>query len=69
MANKILKIYKEDGDFVVERVNQFNWATKRSFMSEDGLREGLNAYWLVMDEYKLDVSEELQALVSDLLNK
>lgn len=68
-ANKTLKIYKEDGDFVIERVNQFNHATKRYFMSEDGLREGLNAYWLDMDDYKLEVNEDLQTLVNHLLDK
>lgn len=41
---KRLKIYKDEGEFVIERINEFNHATKRRFISEQGLLEGLDAY-------------------------
>ncbi|MED1712010.1 hypothetical protein P4V29_33880 [Bacillus thuringiensis] len=65
---KKLRIYKENGEFVIERVNQFDHATKRFFLSEEGLKEGLQAYKDVMDEYELEVSEELWAFVINFLN-
>lgn len=70
---KKLLIYKqigdsENGDFVIERVNQFNHATKRFFISEQGLFEGLKAYKSVMDEYELEVSEDLWGMVIRFLN-
>lgn len=65
---KKLKIYKENGEFVIERVNQFNHATKRLFISEEGLKEGLQSYQMVIDEYELEVSEELWALVNNFVN-
>ena len=66
---KILKIYKENGEFVIERVNQFDHATKRYFATEEGLKEGLDTYQLVISEYELEVSEDLWALVINHLNK
>ncbi|WP_269920360.1 hypothetical protein [Caldifermentibacillus hisashii] len=65
---KKLKIYKENGEFVIERVNQFNHATKRLFISEEGLKEGLQSYQMVIDEYELEVSEDLWAFVINFLN-
>ncbi|HAJ4014852.1 hypothetical protein MXL46_20910 [Heyndrickxia sporothermodurans] len=65
---KKLRIYKENGEFVIERVNQFDHATKRFFTSEEGLKEGLQAYQPVMDEYELEVSDELWAFVINFLN-
>jgi hypothetical protein len=67
---KTLKIYKENGEFVIERVNEFNHATKRFFITEEGLKEGLDPY--VMDglnAYRLEVSEELWALVVNYLGQ
>lgn len=65
---KKLKIYKENGEFVIERVNQFNHATKRLFISEEGLKEGLQSYQMVISEYELEVSEELWAFVIKFLS-
>lgn len=66
---KKLQIYKENGEFVFERVNQFNDTTKRSFfISEEGLKEGLQAYQPVISEYELEVSEDLWAFVINFLN-
>lgn len=65
---KKLRIYKENGEFCIERVNQFNHATKRFFISEEGLKEGLQAYQPVIDEYELEVSEELWAFVINFVN-
>jgi hypothetical protein len=70
MKEKTLKIYKENGEFVIERVNEFNHATKRYFITEEGLKEGLDPY--VMDEinaYRLEVSEDLRSLVADYLGQ
>lgn len=66
---KKLIIYKADNDFVIERVNEFNHASKRFFITEEGLKEGLDAYRPVIDEYKLEVSKDLWALVINHLNK
>lgn len=64
---KKLRIYKENGEFVIERVNQFNHATKRFFISEEGLKEGLQVYKPVMEEYELEVSDELWSFVVNFL--
>ena len=64
---KRLLVYKENGDFVVEHVNAFNHATKRHYISEDGLREGLAPYKPIMHEYDLQASEELKELVQSLI--
>lgn len=66
---KTLKIYKENGEFVIEHVNSFNHATKRYFITENGLKEGLDAYKPVMDEYEIKASEDVWALVINHLNK
>ncbi|EJP0467934.1 hypothetical protein NVA59_005409 [Escherichia coli] len=65
---KKLLIYKENDDFVIERVNEFNHAFKRTFISEQGLLEGLQAYRLVISEYQLEVSDELWSMVLNFLN-
>jgi hypothetical protein len=65
---KKLLIYKENGEFVIERVNEFNHAFKRNFISEEGLLEGLQSYQQVIDEYELEVSDELWSLVINFLN-
>lgn len=70
---KKLLIYKQIGDsemeeYVIERVNEFNHATKRFFISEQGLLEGLKTYKPVMEEYELEVSEDLWAMVINFLN-
>jgi len=65
---KKLLIYKENGEFVIERVNEFNHAFKRNFISEQGLLEGLQSYQPVIDEHELEVSDELWSLVLNFLN-
>lgn len=65
---KKLQVYKENGEFVIERVNEFNHAWKRSFISEEALKEGLRAYKDVLADYQLDVSDELWAFVINYLN-
>lgn len=65
---KKLKIYKENGDFVIERINEFNHAFKRHFITEQGLLEGLQSYQPVMEQYELDVSKELSALITTFLS-
>lgn len=65
---KKLSIYKENEKFVIERTDEFNHATKRFFTSEEGLKEGIQAYQPVLDEYELEVSEELWAFVINFLN-
>ncbi|MEB6551430.1 hypothetical protein MXL46_20695 [Heyndrickxia sporothermodurans] len=65
---KKLRIYKENGEFVIERVNQFDHATKRFFISEEGLKEGLQAYKPVIHEYELEVSEKLWPLVINFVS-
>lgn len=69
MDLKKLKVYKENGEFVVERNNEFNHATKRSFLTEDGLLEGLEAYTNVLDDYEVEVSKELWAKVINFLGR
>lgn len=65
---KKLLIYKENDEFVIERVNEFNHAFKRTFISEQGLLEGLESYQQVISEYELEVSEELWSMVLNFLN-
>lgn len=66
---KTLKIYKQNDEFVIERVNEFNHATKRFFITEEGLKEGLDAYRLVIEQYEIEASEDVWALVINHLNK
>lgn len=66
---KKLKIYKENGEFVVERVNQFGTSFKRAFITEEGLKEGLDAYHPVMHEYEIEASSDVWALVINHLNR
>ncbi|WP_299833688.1 hypothetical protein [uncultured Metabacillus sp.] len=65
---KKLLIYKENGEFVMERVNEFNHAVKRHFISEEGLLEGLQSYQQVIAEYELEVIDELWPLVVNFIN-
>lgn len=52
---KKLIIYKENNEFVLERVNQFNHSTKRFFISKEGLFEALGAYGANLEDYELEV--------------
>ncbi|WP_329812606.1 hypothetical protein, partial [Streptomyces sp. GSL17-113] len=66
---KKLHVYKENEEFVIERINQFDHATKRYFSSEEGLFEGLHNYMDVLHDYQLDVSEELWTTVIPFLSR
>ncbi|WP_176467247.1 hypothetical protein [Terribacillus saccharophilus] len=46
---RILRINEQEGEFVIEHVNSFYHGTKRFFIIENGLNEGLNAYAPVLD--------------------
>lgn len=60
-------IYKENGEFVIERVNGFNHSFKRKFISEYGLLEVLQTYEGFIRECELEVSEEPCPLVINFL--
>ncbi|ETI67258.1 hypothetical protein [Neobacillus vireti] len=67
---KKLKIYKDKDEFVIERVNQFNHSTKRFFISEQGLIEGLEVYTLKdISQYEIQASHEVWAMVINSLVK
>ena len=59
---KKLKIYMEQGEFVLERINQFDHATKRKFISEKGLIEALESY-PDLSEYEIETDASLWAIV------
>lgn len=65
---KILKIYKEDGEFVIERISESNDVRKRYFLAEGDLKEALAAYSFVINDYQVDVSEEIRPIVTKYLN-
>jgi hypothetical protein len=59
LVDKTIKIYKENGEFVIEIINEFNHATKRIFATEEGLKEGLDVYHSVIHEYEIEASENV----------
>lgn len=65
---KKLLIYEQEGEFVIEHINSFNHSTKRFYVTENGLFEGLGAYKPVIDQYQLEVSETLWSKVIGFLN-
>jgi len=65
---KKLLVYMENDEFVIEKVNEFNHATKRFFVTENGLLEGIKAYKPVLSDYDFQVSDELWAKVINFLN-
>ena len=60
MKDKILKIYKEKSDYVIERTNQFNHTTKRRFATTEGVKEALDHFINsgIIHEYKIIVEDE-----------
>ena len=52
----------EQGEFVLERINQFDHATKRHFISEQGLIEALESY-PDLSEYEIETDASLWAIV------
>ncbi len=69
MTDKTIKVYKENDEFVLERINQFNHSTKRTFITENGLLEGLEQYRYVLDEYEIEVSDDLWGKVINHLHQ
>jgi len=57
-----LKIYKENGKFIIEQINQFNHSFKKKYVTEDGLLEGVEPYKKVIDEYNLEVQQGIDLL-------
>ncbi|WP_186306453.1 hypothetical protein [Siminovitchia fortis] len=50
---KKLLMYKENGEFVLEHINSFGHSIKRFFITENGLKEELEAYQPVLDQYQI----------------
>lgn len=65
---KKLMIFRENDDFVVERVNEFNHGTKRFFASEEALLEGLQDCESIIADYELHIIPELWSTVINFLN-
>lgn len=66
---KTLKVYLQDNEFVIERINQFGTSFKRRFLTKQGLKEGLDAYNPVIHEYKIEISEDVWELVIHHISK
>lgn len=64
---KKLSIFKENDQFVIEHIDEFNHATKQYFSTENDLLKGLSGYQDVMSDYELDVTEDLWAKVINFL--
>lgn len=67
MMKKLL-IYKTDDTFVIEKVDELNHGIKKNYMSENELLDGLQDYKPVLDEYELNVSDDLWPKVINFLN-
>lgn len=65
---KKLKIYKQDNEFVVERVNEFNHTSKHFFSSELGLFEYLDANRHLFELHELEVNTELWTTVVNFIS-
>lgn len=65
---KTLKIYKQDDEFVLERINQFGTSFKSAFITADGLKEALDYYKWVIHEYQIVAAEDVWALVVNHLS-
>lgn len=63
---KRLKIHEQEGEFVIERINQFDHATKRHFISEQGLIEALQSY-PDLEEYEIETDASLWAVIINAL--
>lgn len=55
---KKLKIYKKDNEFVIERINEFNHSFKKKYITENGLFEAIDQYKYVIEDYKLEISDD-----------
>ena len=68
MKEKTLRIYKKNGEYVIEKINEFNHSTKRFFITVAGLLEALDVYANdTIEAYYLEVSEDLERKVSNHL--
>nr|WP_173026436.1 hypothetical protein [Aeromonas sp. Ne-1] len=70
---KQLLIYKENGEFVIERVNDHfalsyerQDSFKRRYTTENGFVEGLRSYQPIIKEYDVIVEKELKLIVKNL---
>lgn len=66
---KTLKIFKADNEYRIHRINQFGTVFKRSFITEEGLKEGIDAYQPVLHEYQIEATTDVWALVLNHLSK
>ena len=57
-----LKIYKENNEFVIERINEFNHSFKSQYITENGLLEAVEIYKPVIDQYDLLVEQGIDIL-------
>lgn len=53
-----LVIYIENDKFIVERVTPFNHSFKKTYLTEDGLREGLESYRPIVYQMDLKVQQD-----------
>lgn len=58
-----LVIYVENNEFVIERVTPFNHVFKNTYLTENGLREGLELYKPII--YQMDLKVQQDAKVQD----
>jgi hypothetical protein len=68
---KKLKIYEEKGEFVFERINEFDHSTKCFFATKEGLTEYVESFKEAQDmsEYKIEVDAALWSAVITELQK
>lgn len=59
---KKLKIYKENDNFTIERINEFNHSFKNQYITENGLMEAIEAYKPLIDEYELIIEQGINVL-------
>lgn len=65
---KILRIYKENGEFVIKRINELNEVRKRYFLAEEDLKEALAAYSFVIHDYQIEIADEIKGIVKKYIN-
>jgi len=66
-----LKIYKENGEFILEQINRFNHSTKHSFITENELLEAFDQYQNVLQNYEIliEQGQDLIGLITRHLAK
>ena len=53
-----LVIYIENDEFVIERITPFNHSFKQKYLTENGLREGLEAHKPIIYQMNLKVQQD-----------